>query len=725
MDVHSALDRFMRTPDLFEAKQFLTEQQHVLLSDEGIDYVRRQMARAESGSDLATALTLKGRAILQAREMSIGYAVASLFLALNPDPVSEPVAEKLAGVSSPEEIQALAAEDEKRAVEIRHVAAAMRLQGDLQAELDAGRYPLGDSRRTQACRALAELCDVRIHPETWAKFAAQFAEAMASEMGAPPTVIGECIELYEAVLSVAPSRKDLAANAHHGIGLMYARRASAGDPGALDRAREHFAAALTLESELGDSQEQARTLIALAQTLLSDATADATTIRTAIEYLTGAIGLIAEEPDAAPELLTAQQTLEEAYRRLATYAPRGNETVIPSFPDYATELSHRALSPGFMAEEWLTPDESPALWQEVLGVERLDTAAGMPFAGLMAIRRHGIGSRLTNGTLSWDVHRETPNDVLYGWRVTNDIGVEDQESLVRAIRGESALVVVTLRVRRHLRDEDRSIWQSRLDSLELETTEVPSPAVTSPSQQEIEQRMRSLSSPPETAIADPQTLCSTMLEGISRRRAPEIYAGMLALCGSHVMAQAEVDADTLRTVISMLRRAVETAAPRSEVWARAMVTLAKALRQQAALAEEPEIGVPATAFRAAMSAFANLNAQADFAATVYELGNTLRLTSASPEDLRNALRLYVEALKYQPQDQDPIGWAESTIALGDVFAELHAKTHDAEAREQAKAAYERVLTASAPEDGAAKGSDAMTAATTRASAGLRALGGQM
>ena len=214
-----------------------------------------------------------------------------------------------------------------------------------------------------------------------------------------------------------------------------------------------------------------------------------------------------------------------------------------------------------------------------------------------------------------------------------------------------------------------------------------------------------------------------MLEGISRRRAPEIYAGMLALCGSHVMAQAQIDADTLRAVISMLRRAVETAEPHSEVWARAMVALAKALRQQVMLAPESDIGVPATAFRAAMAAFANLNAQADFAATVYELGNTLRLTATTPEDLRNALRLYVEALKYQPQGQDPVGWAESTVALGDVFAELYAKTDDAEAREQAKAAYERVLTASAPEDGAANGSDAMTAATMRASAGLRGLGG--
>ena len=109
MDVHSALDRFMRTADLFEAKRFVTDYRQLLLSDEGIDYVKQQMARAEPQSDLAATLTLKGRALLEAREMSIGYAFASLFLALHPNPVSEAVAEKLEGLDSPEEIEALVA----------------------------------------------------------------------------------------------------------------------------------------------------------------------------------------------------------------------------------------------------------------------------------------------------------------------------------------------------------------------------------------------------------------------------------------------------------------------------------------------------------------------------------------------------------------------------------------------------------------------------------------
>ena len=83
----------------------------------------------------------------------------------------------------------------------------------------------------------------------------------------------------------------------------------------------------------------------------------------------------------------------------------------------------------------------------------------------------------------------------------------------------------------------------------------------------------------------------------------------------------------------------------------------------------------------------------DVGAAAFGMGNCDRLTAETPAELNGVLRWYVRALERQPEADDPFGWAETTIAVGEVCAEMFGLTRDDAACEQAEAAYERVLAA--------------------------------
>jgi hypothetical protein len=276
MNVHAALDRFMRAADFLEGKRVVEELRETLLGEEGLAYLQKQLESVEPDTPLAQVLGMKAHMLIDCRRMSIGYAFAWMFLELHPEPVSAELAKAIAAAKSTEAIAALARRDPPTLAAVQHVVVATQLQNDLQAELGGAVYPHGSDRRVEACRVLARLCDRRIDAESSAMIAGELANAISASAQSAEA-IDECIRLYESVLADTPAtRVDMIASAHHSLGMMHTHRiGTPGDNGeAVDHARGHFAQALLHRTREQSPERWAQTQHALGRALLAAAAGD-------------------------------------------------------------------------------------------------------------------------------------------------------------------------------------------------------------------------------------------------------------------------------------------------------------------------------------------------------------------------------------------------------------------------------------------------------------------
>jgi hypothetical protein len=697
MNVHAAFDRFMRADDFLEGRRVVEELQETLLSEEGLTYLRRQLENVEPDTPLAEILGMKAHILLDCRRMSIGYAFAWMFLELHPDPVPAEIAKVIAAAKSAEAISALAQRDPQTLAAVQHVVVATQLQNELQSELMGSAYPPGDERRVEACRVMARICDRRIDPEGAAMIAGELANAISASIDSPES-IEERIGLYESVLADAPAtRVDMIANAHHSLGMMHAYRIGApnDDGQALERARHHFTEALRFRTREQAPGLWAQTQHALGRALLAAAAGDGSRARDAVGPLAGALDIYAEHSGPEAAWIDAQQALQLAYAIVAREEDSGAvERLAPAFDGQPLVLADRHEVPGFDNEEWLPPGQSLALWEELLSIERYGAAAGMPFAGWLMARRLDIAGRLTDGQLHWEILKQSDSDVVYRWRVIGDYAIDDQECLGRLLRSARDLHAVRVVARRLLSAEERATWLVRLGSLAPRPTEARA-AVTSRflSADEAQDRVKSLRPLAQQPVTDVKAFLWACLDGVSRSRTPDLYSALLILCGLHLQIARDPAVNPLTTAIATLRRAVETATPRSAVWARAVAALAKAYLHQAATEDVPDTRRARLAFQTAAEAFAELGLASDMGAAAFGLGNCDRLTAKTAADLNGVLRWYIGALERQPVADDPLGWAETTIAIGEVRTELFELTRGVAAREEAEAAYERVLAA--------------------------------
>ena len=697
MNVHAALDRFMRADDLLEGKRVVEELQGTLLSQEGLAYLRKQLESVEPDTPLAQVLGMKAHLLIDCQRMSIGYAFAWMFLDFHPDPVPADIAADIAAANSPETIATLAQRDPQALAAVRHVVVATQLQNGLQSELMGAAYPSGSERRIEACRVMARLCDRRIDPESAAVIAGELANAI-SPNSESPAAIEECIGLYESVLAHMPStRVDVISNAHHSLGAMHMRRiGAANDDGqAVERARGHFVEALRFRTREATPQSWAQTQHGLGRALLAGAGSDGLRARAAVGPLAGALGVYAEQDGPEAAWIDAQQALHAACAIVASEDDAGAaERLTPAFEGKPLALADRQEMPGIDVEEWLPPGESPALWEELLTIERYGAAAGMPFAGWLMASRRDIAGRLTDGDLRWEILRQSESDVVYGWRLTGDYAVEDQECVGRVLRSRLDLHAVRFVARRILDEDERAVWRARLESLAPREAEVRAAA---PSQflsaAEAQDRVKSLGPLAQDLVTDAKAFPGACLDGISRSRTPELYAALLILCGLRLLTARDCTADPMAIAISTLRRAVETASPRSVIRARAVAALAKAYLRQAATRNPPDPRRARVAFQHAGEVFAEIGLTGDVAAVAFGLGNCDRLTAKTATELVGILGWYIRALEGQPVEDDPLGWAETTVAIGEVCAELFGLTRDEAARDKSEAAYERVLAA--------------------------------
>ena len=113
-DVHAAFDRFMRADDFLEGRRVAEELKDILLSDEGLAYLQRQIEHAEPDTPLAQVLRVKGRLLIDCQRMSIGYAFGRMFLELHPEAISQETAQALAAIKAPDQVAALAQRDSGR-----------------------------------------------------------------------------------------------------------------------------------------------------------------------------------------------------------------------------------------------------------------------------------------------------------------------------------------------------------------------------------------------------------------------------------------------------------------------------------------------------------------------------------------------------------------------------------------------------------------------------------
>jgi hypothetical protein len=698
IDVHSAFDRFMRTDDFLEGKRVLEELKETLLSDEGLAYLQRQLEHAEPDTPLAQVLGIKGRMLIDCRRMSIGYAFARMFLELNPEPISAETAQAIAATATPDGLTALAQRDSQTLAEVRHVVVATRLQNDLQDELMGVAYPSGGTRRVEACRLMTRLCDRRVDPETWVLIAGELANAISAVGELSTEAIDECIGLYESVLADAPAgRADVIAQAHHGLGQMHAYKIDArGEPDReVEQTRHHFAQALRLRPRERMPAQWAQTQHALGRALLAAAAGDGDRARAALGPLRAALEVYAEQGGPEAAWADAQQALEATYLTIGnSEAGGGAERLAPTFDGWPCALADRVETAGYARDDWLPAGQSLELWGELLTMERYRLAADMPFPGFLAARRRDVGGRVTDGELRWETLTESASDIVYRWSVSRDFAIEDQECLGRVFRHKADLYATRFVARRLLTPNERKAWLEHLASLAPLGVGVQTPATTRVlSVEEAKSRLQSLTSVAGDPIADANAFARSYVDGVSRSRMSELYVSILILASLRLLAARDGPADALPVAIATLRRAIETAGLRSELGARAVAALAKCYLQQAAAHDETAARRARLAFEKAAEVFSQLGRVPDVGAALYGIGNCERLAAKTPSELVGVLGWYGRALERQPEDGDPLGWADTTLAIGEVCAEIYGLNREVAAREQAEAAYERVLAA--------------------------------
>jgi hypothetical protein len=221
--------------------------------------------------------------------------------------------------------------------------------------------------------------------------------------------------------------------------------------------------------------------------------------------------------------------------------------------------------------------------------------------------------------------------------VTGDYAIEDQECVGRLVRSRRDLYAVRVVARRILDPQERVAALERLESLTPRTTA-------------------------RAAVAPPSIPMDPWVASL---------AGAISYC----------------------RRAVEKATPRTAGWASALTALGKAYLGRAATGDAADLPRARLAFENAADTFVDLGLTSEAAAAAFGLGNCDRLIAKTPAELNGVLKWYVQALQQQSKEEEPLAWAETTVAVGEVCAEIFALTADAGAREQAEAAYQRVLAA--------------------------------
>ena len=602
---------------------------------------------------------------------------------------------------------------------------ATQLQNGLQAELMAQAYPRGSARRVEACRLMTRLCDRRVDPETWALTAGELANAISATGEPSADQVDECIALYEAVLACTPAgRGDVIAQAHHGLGQMHAHRlgASGEHDTEIEQVRFHFREALAYRTRERTPALWAQSQHALGRALLAVAADHGDRARAALGPLRAALEVYAEQGGPEAAWSDAQQALEVAYMTIARSNGDGDaERVQPAFEDWPCTLADRLDMPGYGADEWLPEGESLELWDGLLTAERYGSAADMPFAGFLSARRRDVAGRVTDGDLRWEILDESSSDIAYRWRVSGDFAIEDQECIGRVFRHRGDLHAVRFVARRHLAPDERDAWLARLASL-VPTRSIGQgpPTARILSLEQANGRLQSLATLPSDPIDDPKAFVGGFVDGVSRSRMGDLYISILILCGLRLLAAH--GGDPLPVGVATLRRAVETAQPRSLLWARALGSLAKAYLRQAVAQDQADTPQARLAFRKSAEVFSELGLFHDVGAALYGIGNCERLSAKTPEDLDGVLQWYGRALARQPEDGDPLGWADTSLAIGEVWAETFALNGEPAARERAEAAYEQVVAALASKPVfSALGKDAGAAVMIRAIAGLQRL----
>jgi len=84
MNVHAALDRFMRADDFLEGKRVVEELQGTLLSQEGLAYLKKQLENVEPDTPLAQVIGMKAGEKYDEKRVQERHRDHALFIAYAP-----------------------------------------------------------------------------------------------------------------------------------------------------------------------------------------------------------------------------------------------------------------------------------------------------------------------------------------------------------------------------------------------------------------------------------------------------------------------------------------------------------------------------------------------------------------------------------------------------------------------------------------------------------------
>ena len=749
--VADAVQEFIGCDDLLQTKQLVERLAPALLSDEALVYLDAILAHYSGAGHDVSGLRGRREWLVACRTQGIALAFATILLELQPEPIGDEAAAAIAKAASADDVLHLTQTHPEWLGEIRRTVVSAQLAQELGNELQSARQA-GDSTRTIAlCRAALKLSDRRVDPITWAAFCGELGNALTASSGYAGAALDEAVELYRSALDVYRSIEASAveANARHGLGTALVHRAQGEDNRDVREGLALLDAALQLRPRERVPAEWAQTQYAIGRGLMNwqgperadrieqaaarfdaclgiyhPAESPAQWLAAVLgaaetclarergkrsDHLRGAISLYRDaiqqyaQAGQSDELTNLQARLEHAYARFAAECLAGEEQteqVQPLFDNRCWVPAHAANLNGITMREWVPDGASLSSWTELITVTSWAGAHDMPFEGALHVRRGMIESRSTNGTFTWEVTFRDPNEVHYRWRIVNDFALEDQFELVRMLRGERALHSIHYAARGSVDDAVELPWRARLDGGKPVQE---ARAATAPTQaphadlgrlgveqllQELQQRL-----PDNT---DPTRFYRlTMERAPLRSREPALWASISMLAGLALLRHPAPPPEWEEAAILALRRSLEVYDRRTqpEQWGRSVKLLASVFLSRRGGNADVNTAHARYGFEQAIRVFHELGLQPETADALGGLGNAfLRLSKRTdPGQLGKTAELYEMSAGLRDRDREPAAWADAMLALADTNVARQELDPAQGHRENAEAAYGKVL----------------------------------